>query len=71
MGLINGIKKKLGLVDLRAAGQEWVRNEFGEEWVAEFNELYNKYELGIPLGKNGTDTRTFEEMLEEIKKSIL
>lgn len=70
MGLINGIKKKLGLVDLRAAGQEWVRNEFGEEWVAEFNELYSKYELGIPLGKNGTDTRTFEEMLETIKKEM-
>ncbi len=69
MGLINGIKKKLGLVDLRAAGQEWVRNEFGEEWVAEFNELYDKYELGIPLGINGRDTKTFEEMLEEIKKS--
>ena len=54
--------------DLRETGKEYVRSNYGEEFVAEFEEMYDKLADGECIG-GLLETATFLDLLNEINKS--
>ena len=69
MSLLHRLRIKLGLYDLEIEGAKWVAKNFGEEYVDEFKEKYEKLNRGIPIG-GFTETAVFLDMIERIKSEI-
>jgi len=58
-------RKKKSLLDF---GKEYVRREFGEEYVEEFVDMHTKVNSGIPIG-GYTETAIFLHLMNEIQKA--
>lgn len=69
MKIINKIKYKLGLLDLREEAAKWVKKNLGEEYVKEFLNDYDSLNRGIPIG-SFEETIIFLNMMEHIKRDI-
>lgn len=69
MKIINKIKYKLGLLDLRKESEKWVKKNLGEEYVKEFLNDYDSINQGIPIG-SFAETIIFLQMMEQIKRDI-
>ena len=62
------LKKIFHKRSLKDKGIIYVRNHFGEEFVDEFIEKYDKINMGTPIG-NMYETMMFVNLIEEIKKA--
>lgn len=69
MKIINRIKNKLGLLDLREEAAKWVKKNLGEDCVEEFLKDYDSINQGIPIG-SFAETIIFLQMMEQIKRDI-
>lgn len=69
MSLLHKVRIKLGLYDLEKECTKWVAKNFGEEYVDEFKEKYEKLNQGIPIG-GLAETTIFVELIEQIKREI-
>lgn len=69
MKIINRIKNKLGLLDLREEAAKWVKKNLGEEYMEEFLNDYDSLNRGISIG-SFEETIIFLNMMEHIKRDI-
>lgn len=69
MNLINKIRKKYGLYDLRSELAKWVEKNIGPEYVEEALEKYDNINRGIPIG-GLAETMVFIDMVERVKKEM-
>ena len=69
MKLIRKLKIKLGLYDLRKELARWVKNEFGEQYVEEALDKYDKINRGIPIG-GFMETALFLDMVSQVKEDL-
>lgn len=53
-------------VNLKEKGIAFVRENFGEEYVEEFCDKYDRINKGIPIG-GFTETAVFLDLIEKIK----
>lgn len=66
---MNKLRKKLGLYNLEKEGAKWVKANFGQEYVEDFIDKYEKINRGIPIG-GMYETMLFIDVVERIKKEI-
>lgn len=57
----------MGIYDLRNEGIRFVKKKYGEEYVQEFCEMYDKISSGVPIG-GFYETVVFITLIEDIKK---
>ena len=67
--ILDNIKIKLGLYNIRKEGAKWVAKNMGEKYVEEFLAKYDDINRGVPIG-GIAETIVFLNMIEEIKKQI-
>lgn len=53
--------------ELRDRGAAYIKDHYGEEYVEEFLDSYDKINKGIPMG-NYLETIAFLDLIETIKK---
>ena len=54
--------------DLRIKGIQYIKDNFGDKYIEEFCDKYDKINNGIPIG-NLKETIMFLSLIDEIKKS--